>query len=58
MKTFLMLLCSYELGALLFGWWPTVTSLVHQHRATNPAVVVAVCAFNGWVYYHLLVEGR
>ena len=58
MKHFLIGLCAYELGALAFGFWPTVTSLVHEHRASNPAVVIAVCAFNGWLYWHLLVEGK
>lgn len=56
MKWFLMALCAWELGALTVGRWPTITALVHEYRG-NPAVVIAVCAFNGWLYWHLLVEG-
>ena len=59
MRWFVLSLCLYEAAALITNqrWFPTVTTIVHDHR-DNAAVVVAVGAFTAWVYYHLLLEGR
>lgn len=48
--------CAYELTALTGLPWPTITTVVHQHRDSSKLCRVSVWASLGVVAWHLLVE--
>lgn len=48
--------CAYECLALGTGRIPTITKLVHTHRA-KPGVELLVWAGLIWLWHHLLREG-
>lgn len=47
--------CLYEVVALATGRIPTITKIVHTHRA-KPGCELAVWAGLVWLWHHLLKE--
>jgi H+/Cl- antiporter ClcA len=54
----------YELVALIWRPWPTITDVAHTYRdrwyglAAIVAVLVGLLALYGWLVWHFLVDGR
>lgn len=51
----------YEVTAIRWRRWPTITAIVRDYRdhvGVVAGVVVTVLAMAGWAIWHLLIEGR
>lgn len=49
----------WEAGAILTGWWPTISATVWHLRNTQGAipVVAILVTVTTWLWHHFLYEG-
>lgn len=51
----------YEVVAIKWRWWPTITDLVRDYRdhlVVASGVVLTIVGLAVWAIWHLLLEGR